>query len=223
MIGLNKDPGHCTLTPYGDIESAVEGIREASPFYQSLNGTWKFTWVIKPADRPVDFYRPTFDVSGWDDIRVPANWQEYGYGRPIYTNMRYPFPPNPPHIPHDYNPVGSYRRVFEIPASWDGREVFLHFDGVKSAFYVWVNGCKVGYSQDSMTPAEFNITRYLAPARTFLPSRSIAGPTAAISKTRTCGGSAASTARSTCSRRRRCTSAISSSAARWTICTRTAS
>ncbi len=168
MIGLNKEPGHCTLTPYGDIESALEGIREASPFYQSLNGTWKFNWVIKPADRPVDFYKPTFDVSGWDDIRVPANWQEYGYGRPIYTNMRYPFPPNPPHIPHDYNPVGSYRRVFEIPASWDGREVFLHFDGVKSAFYVWVNGCKVGYSQDSMTPAEFNITRYLAPGRNVL-------------------------------------------------------
>ena len=116
----------------------------------------------------MDFYKPTFDVSGWDDIRVPANWQEFGYGRPIYTNIRYPFPPDPPHIPHDYNPVGSYRRVFEIPASWDGREVFLHFDGVKSAFYVWVNGCKVGYSQDSMTPAEFNITRCLAPGKNIL-------------------------------------------------------
>jgi beta-galactosidase len=168
MIGFNKEPGHCTLTPYGDIESAVEGIREASPFYRSLSGTWKFHWVSKPADRPIDFYKPTFDVSGWDDIRVPANWQEFGYGRPIYLNMLYPFPPNPPRIPHDYNPVGSYRRVFEVPASWDGREVFLHFDGVDSAFYVWVNGCKVGYSQDSMTPAEFNITEYLCPGQNTL-------------------------------------------------------
>ncbi len=168
MIGFNKEPGHCTLTPYGDIESAEEGIREASPFYRSLSGTWKFHWVSKPADRPIDFYKPAFDVSGWDDIRVPANWQEFGYGRPIYLNMLYPFPPNPPRIPHDYNPVGSYRRVFEVPASWDGREVFLHFDGVDSAFYVWVNGCKVGYSQDSMTPAEFNITEYLCPGQNTL-------------------------------------------------------
>ncbi len=168
VIGINKEPGHCTLTPYADIESALEGIREASPFYKSLNGTWKFHWVNKPADRPMDFYQPSFDVSGWDTIRVPANWQEYGYGRPIYTNMRYPFPPDPPHIPHDYNPVGSYRRVFEIPEGWDGREVFLHFDGVKSAFYVWVNGCKVGYSEGSMTPAEFNVTDYLQPGRNLL-------------------------------------------------------
>ncbi len=165
VIGINKEPGHCTLTPYGDIESAVECIREASPFYKSLNGTWKFNWVNKPADRPMDFYKPGFDVSGWNDIRVPANWQEYGYGIPIYTNMRYPFPPNPPYIPHEYNPVGSYRRVFEIPEGWDGREIFLHFDGVKSAFYVWINGCEVGYSEGSMTPAEFNVTKYVRPGK----------------------------------------------------------
>ncbi len=165
MIGINKEPGHCTLTPYGDIDSAVECIREASPFYKSLNGTWKFNWVNKPADRPMDFYKPGFDVSGWNDIRVPANWQEYGYGIPIYTNMRYPFPPNPPYIPHEYNPVGSYRRVFEIPEGWDGREIFLHFDGVKSAFYLWINGCEVGYSEGSMTPAEFNVTKYVRPGK----------------------------------------------------------
>ncbi len=168
MIGFNKEPAHCTLTPYGDIESALEGIREASPFYRSLNGTWKFHWVSKPAERPMEFYNPAFDVSGWDDIRVPANWQEFGYGRPIYLNMLYPFPPDPPRIPHDYNPVGSYRRVFEIPESWDGREVFLHFAGVDSAFYVWVNGFKVGYSQDSMTAAEFNITEHLRPGKNVL-------------------------------------------------------
>ena len=165
VIGLNKEPGHCTLMPYADVESALECRRETSPFYRSLNGKWKFNWVNKPADRPVDFYQPNYDVSGWDEIPVPSNWQMHGYGRPIYLNMTYPFPANPPHIPHSYNPVGSYRREFTIPETWDGREVFLHFDGVKSAFYLWINGAKVGYSQGSMTPAEFNVTKYLQPGK----------------------------------------------------------
>jgi beta-galactosidase len=134
VIGLNKEPGHCTLMPYADVESALECRRETSPFYRSLNGKWKFNWVNKPADRPVDFYQPNYDVSGWDEIPVPSNWQMHGYGRPIYLNVTYPFPANPPHIPHSYNPVGSYRREFTIPEAWDAREVFLHFDGVKSAF-----------------------------------------------------------------------------------------
>jgi len=163
VVGVNKEPGHCTLTPYADARSALEGNREASPFYKSLDGKWKFNWVRKPADRPVDFYRTDYNDADWDEIPVPANWQMHGYGRPIYLNSRHPFPPNPPHIPHDYNPVGSYRRQFAIPTDWDGREVFIHFDGVKSAFYLWVNGEKVGYSQGSMTPAEFNITEYLLP------------------------------------------------------------
>lgn len=100
-------------------------------------------------------------MSGWDEIPVPSNWQMHGYGIPIYTNVRYPFPADPPHIPHDYNPVGSYRTEFEAPPDWEGREVFIHFDGVESAFYVWLNGEMVGYSQGSMTPAEFNLTPYL--------------------------------------------------------------
>ncbi|MFH1717414.1 MAG: glycoside hydrolase family 2 TIM barrel-domain containing protein, partial [Planctomycetota bacterium] len=161
VLGRNKEPGHCTLVPYPDTETALKCEHEASPYYQSLNGKWRFNWVRKPADRPLDFYKPEYEVSGWDEIPVPSNWQMHGYGIPIYLNMRFPFPPNPPHIPHSYNPVGSYRREFTIPAGWDGRQVFIHFDGVKSAFYIWVNGRQVGYSQDSMTPAEFNITEYL--------------------------------------------------------------
>ena len=163
VIGINKEPGHCTLIPYADARSALEGKRETSPFYKSLDGQWKFNWVEKPAERPVDFYRIDYNDADWKEIPVPANWQMHGYGRPIYLNMRHPFPANPPHIPHDYNPVGSYRRQFAIPADWDGRDVFIHFDGVKSAFYLWVNGQKVGYSQGSMTPAEFDITEYLLP------------------------------------------------------------
>ncbi|MHC4744847.1 MAG: glycoside hydrolase family 2 TIM barrel-domain containing protein, partial [Planctomycetota bacterium] len=163
VIGINKEPGHCTLMPYADAKSAIEGNRQASPFYKSLDGQWKFNWVRKPADRPMDFHRIDYNDAGWDEITVPANWQLQGYGRPIYLNSRHPFPPNPPYIPHDYNPVGSYRRTFTIPAEWDGREIFLHFEGVKSAFYLWINGQRVGYSQGSMLPAEFNITEYLIP------------------------------------------------------------
>ncbi len=163
VFSRNKEPGHCTLMPYPDVASALEVDREASPYYRSLNGDWKFNWVRKPADRPVDFYETDYDVSGWKAIPVPSNWQRHGYGQAIYLNIRYPYPVDPPHIPHDWNPVGSYRRSFSVPPSWGGREVFLHFDGVKSAFYVWVNGEMVGYSQDSMTPAEFNVTDYLQP------------------------------------------------------------
>lgn len=165
MIGQNKEPGHSTLIPYPDVETALKGVRSESPFYESLNGEWKFNWVRKPADRPVDFYKADYDVSGWDDIVVPSNWQMHGYGIPIYTNMVFPFPANPPYIPHDNNPVGSYRRNFTIPSGWKGREVFIHFDGVKSAFYIWVNGERVGYSQGSMVPAEFDITKYLKGGR----------------------------------------------------------
>ncbi len=168
MIGRNKEPGHCTLMPYKTMTQAKKGTRQASPYHRCLNGAWRFHWVRKPADRPRDFYKPEFDVSGWDEIPVPSNWQLQGYGRPIYLNVRYCFPPHPPHIPHDYNPVGSYRRDFEVPADWKDRQVFVHFDGVKSGFYLWVNGKKVGYSQGSMTPAEFNITRFVRPGKNML-------------------------------------------------------
>ncbi len=168
MVGQNKEPGHATLLPYPDVSAALKGTREASIYHHSLNGQWKFWCERKPADRPIDFYKPDYDVSSWRDIPVPSNFELQGCDIPIYTNSRYPFPANPPHIPHDYNPVGSYRTEFEIPSPWEGRQIFLHFDGVKSAFYLWINGQKVGYSQDSMTPVEFNITPYLRPGKNIL-------------------------------------------------------
>jgi beta-galactosidase len=168
VIGQNKELPHCTLIPYADRKAALKGTREASRFHKSLNGEWKFHWVQKPADRPEAFTKPEYDISNWDEIPVPSNWQMHGYGRPIYLNVRYPFKKNPPYIPHDYNPVGSYRTDFEIPNDWKGRQVFIHFDGVESAFYIWVNGKKVGYSQGSRTPAEFNITPYLHEGKNIL-------------------------------------------------------
>lgn len=171
VIGINKEPAHSDYVPYATLEQALTDYANESPFFQSLNGTWKFNWVKSPEMRPVDFYLPDFDVSYWDNIEVPSNWQLKGYGKPIYTNITYPFVKNPPYVmtPADPgwtneelpNPVGSYRRNFVIPEDWDGKEIYLHFAGVQSAMYVWVNGKKVGYSQGSMTPAEFNITPYL--------------------------------------------------------------
>ena len=146
MIGRNKEPAHATLMPYADLETALRAEQQASEFFKSLNGRWKFHWAPKPAERPVDFHQPQYDDSDWDRIPVPSNWQLHGYGIPIYVNVRYPFRANPPYIPHDNNPVGSYRHTFTIPQAWDGREVFIHFDGVESAFYLWVNGRQVGYS-----------------------------------------------------------------------------
>jgi len=161
MIGRNKEPAHCTLMPYPDRETAIRCDRFQSEYYRSLNGKWKFMWVRKPADRPKDFYKPDYDVGPWDEIQVPINWQMAGYDIPYYLNHPYVFEKNPPYIAHDFNPVGSYRKEFEVPASWDGRPVFVHFDGVESAFYLWINGKEVGYSQGSRTPAEFDITEFL--------------------------------------------------------------
>lgn len=171
VIGINKEPGHATYVPYATIPQALADYANESPFYQCLNGTWKFNWVKSPDMRPVDFYKPDFNVSYWDNIEVPSNWQMKGYGKPIYTNITYPFVKNPPYIMTKAyagwtnnelpNPVGSYRRNFDLPNDWDGREVYIQFTGVQSAIYVWVNGKKVGYSQGGMTPAEFDITPYL--------------------------------------------------------------
>ena len=162
VFGIYKEEAHNTAIPFATFEQAKKGDTESSPYYKLLSGNWKFNWVPKPDDRPMYFYKPEYDVSGWDEIPVPISWQLYGYGIPIYLNTDYAFGVvNPPYIPHDNNPVGSYRRNFTIPDNWDEREVFIHFDGVKSAFYIWVNGEKVGYSQGSMTPAEFNLTPYL--------------------------------------------------------------
>ncbi len=162
VFRINKEEAHSTAIPFATIEEAKKSDWKTSPFYKLLHGKWKFNWVAKPSDRPLEFYKPQYDVTDWDEITVPSNWQMEGYGIPIYTNTDYPFVMvNPPFIPDNNNPVGSYRRNISIPNSWDGREIFVHFAGVKSAFYIWVNGKKVGYSQDSMSPAEFNITPYL--------------------------------------------------------------
>ncbi len=162
IVGLNKVDPHSTSISYNNIDNAIAGEISQSKYYQSLNGMWQFKWTRNPINRPKTFFKPEFDVSGWDEIPVPANWELEGHGIPIYVNTSYEFEmTDPPNLPDNYNPVGSYRREFTVPESWDNREVFIHFGAVKSAMFLWINGEKVGYSQGSKTPAEFNITQYI--------------------------------------------------------------
>lgn len=161
MFQQNREDPHATLISFEDELSALDGIKEKSPNYLSLDGIWKFHWVKSPDERPFWFFKDDYDIRDWDDIEVPSNWQMKGYDVPIYVNIGFGFEKNPPYIHHNWNPVGSYKRYFKVPADWNDKEVFLHFGAVSSAFYVWVNEQLVGYSQDSKTPAEFNITKYL--------------------------------------------------------------
>ena len=182
VFNINKEPAHATLVPYTDEATARRGAlmftpgaapAPGSPYVRSLDGAWKFNWVKEPSLRPVDFYKPEFDVSAWKEIKVPSNWEFEGYGTPIFLNIIYPFKRDAPRVteepPKDWttyaerNPVGSYRRTFTVPAAWGGRETFLVLRGVNSACYVWVNGQRVGYSEDSRLPAEFDVTKYLRP------------------------------------------------------------
>jgi beta-galactosidase len=154
---------HASLMYFADAAAARESLWEESDFYISLNGNWKFHWSRKPANAPDDFYKPEFNSREWDSILVPGAWQLQGYGVPYYVNSGYPFEKDPPFAPKNYNPVGSYLHEFTIPSKWKDKEIFLHFAGVNSAFYVWLNGELLGYHEDSKSPAEFNITRFLKP------------------------------------------------------------
>jgi len=163
VLGINKLPYHATLQ--------LPSREKDCPEIFSLDGQWFFHWSRNPEERPANFYREDYDVSQWSKITVPGNWQTQGYGTPIYININYPFVKNRPSVtsepPKDWtayenrNPVGSYARFFEVTREMLSKNVILHFGGVHSAFYVWVNGQKVGYSQNSMSPAEFDITQYL--------------------------------------------------------------
>ena len=165
---INREAPHASLMPFDAAEKVIANNFSASPYYKSLNGQWKFNLVTKPADRPYWFFRKNYDDSEWKFIDVPSNWEMKGYDYPIYTNINYPHKATPPTIQEDYNPVGSYRMEFETPSGWKGKEIILHFGAVSSAMYVWVNGEKVGYSEDSKTPAEFNITKYLKGGKNLL-------------------------------------------------------
>ena len=154
--GINREPGHASLLPFADLASALRGDREKSPYFRLLNGEWKFHFAPTPSGAPEDFFQPKYDDRAWDQIPVPSNWQVLGYGLPRYLSADFAFDVSAcPAVPADTNETGSYRTTFEIPADWKGRQIFLVFDGVDSAFYLWINGKMVGFSKDSRLPAEF--------------------------------------------------------------------
>ncbi|MBM7539875.1 glycoside hydrolase family 2 TIM barrel-domain containing protein [Amphibacillus cookii] len=165
IFALNRSQAHATLMPYPTIDLAMAMQPEQSPYYHSLNGKWAFHWVSEPSQRNEGFHRVDYSVTDWDQIKVPSHWQLQGYDYPQYTNTTYPWVEKEditaPFAPTNYNPVGQYVKHFELPEDWIGNPVHLHFAGVESAFYVWLNGDFVGYSEDSFTPAEFDLTPYL--------------------------------------------------------------
>lgn len=165
IVHINRRQAHVACVPYDTMEEALKVDIHTSRYYQSLNGMWKFSFAKKPKERITNFYEYAYDCSSWDDIKVPSHWQLQGYDYPQYTNVVYPWNDTedikPPFAPTVYNPVGSYVRTFTVPEDWGDRSIILSFQGVESAFYVWVNGDLVGFSKDSFTPAEFDITSYL--------------------------------------------------------------
>lgn len=161
VFAINKEKPRATFLPYPDAKLAAQDDYSASPYFMPLDGTWKFHWVAKPSEAPADFYKENYDVSKWTDMPVPGNWEFNGFGIPIYTNVIYPFPTNPPYVNENDNPVGSYKHQFDLPQTWDGRKVFIHFEGGTTAMYLWINGQKVGYTENAKSPAEFDITPYV--------------------------------------------------------------
>jgi beta-galactosidase len=157
----NKLPPRASFVPFASMEELKTGNPEASSFYISLNGLWKFRFSEKPGDRPENFFRTDFDDSKWALTTVPSNWEMEGYGYPIYTNIKYPHEKTPPRIQEHYNPVGSYRMSFKVTPGMLEKDLVLHFGAVSSAMNLWVNGKKVGYSQGSKTPAEFRINNHV--------------------------------------------------------------
>ena len=178
----NKEDAHATYIPYPSVSEMLADaefyetpwVTPASDYYMSLNGTWKFHWVSTEDQRPVGFWADGFDVSDWDDIEVPSNWEMQGFDHPLYCNVEYPFANDPPRIysrgyqNYTVNPVGSYVRTFDLPEDWEDKEVFLLFGGIYSAAYVWVNGEYVGYTQAANTDHEFDITKAMRPGRNTL-------------------------------------------------------
>jgi len=177
VLQRNRLQGHVTMVPYQDVNTlkADKAYFDRpwetpdSPCYMSLCGRWKFNWVKDPSLRPRDFYKETYDVSGWKEIPVPSNWEAYGYGTAVHSGLLYPFDGKPSKVTPvkglisetEPNATGSYRREFNVPESWNGKNVYLHFDGVYSAFNVWVNGRFAGYSQGSNNDSEFDVTRHI--------------------------------------------------------------
>ncbi len=169
VFRINNEPAHATMMPFPDKAASLTFDKSNSSFFRSLNGTWRFRYLRNPSQTPEDFAADSINESRWTNIAVPGNWQLQGnFDPPVFTNIRHPFEADPPSVPQDYNPTGLYRKTFTVPDDWKDKQVFLHFAGVQSNATVYLNGKKVGYNEDGMTPAEYNITGMLRPGDNLL-------------------------------------------------------
>lgn len=162
---LNQEEGHTPLVPYMSVNEALDDNRNKASWRISLNGTWKFHYAEKPEGTPDGFFAENFNDKKWSNIHVPSNWEMQGFGDPLFRNIATPFRPDPPNVPRECNPTGSYRRTFNIPSTWKNREVFLRMEKTASASFVWINGRELGYNEGAQEPAEYNITEYIKPGR----------------------------------------------------------
>ncbi|MBK0369266.1 glycoside hydrolase family 2 TIM barrel-domain containing protein [Flavobacterium agrisoli] len=161
VLDRNKLEGHANFIIYTSKEAAIKQEPTASPFFKSLNGEWKFNIVKHTSQKPTNFFAEKYNDAEWKTIAVPSNWELQGFDIPIYTNVKYPFPKNPPFIKGDYNPVGSYRKTFTVPENWDNKTIILHFGSISGYAQVFLNGKEVGMTKASKTPAEFDVTPFL--------------------------------------------------------------
>lgn len=203
----NKEAGHATYLPYASTAEMKADIdfyqtpwtTPRSSYFYSLNGKWAFHLVSEPSQRPQDFYKEDYDISDWDTIPVPSNWEMQGYDRPIYANVEYPHANIPPYIDarkgfndggknYGINPVGSYVRFFNLPEGWEKQRTFIHFGGIYSAAFVYLNGKYVGYTQGANNVTEFDLTQYLRTGEIVLPYRYSAGAMAPTWNAKICSG-----------------------------------
>lgn len=161
----NQVEGHVPIVPYLTVDEALKNNRSGATSFLSLNGTWKFHFANTPEGTPGEFFTENFNDKSWDTIHVPSNWEMQGFGDPLFRNVSTPFHANPPYIPREYNPTGSYRKTFTIPGSWKDKEIFLRMEKTASASFVWINGKEAGYNEGAQEPAEYNITKYLKPGK----------------------------------------------------------
>lgn len=165
VFEINQVPGHVPFVPYANVNDALLNNSDNAINFQSLNGNWKFQMVETPEQADKNFFSADFDDSDWDEIPVPSNWQMQGHGHPKFRNVAHPFKSNPPNIPREYNPVGSYRKTIDIPETWNGQQIYLRFEGIRSASMVWLNGKEVGYNQGAFEPSEYDITTFVQPGQ----------------------------------------------------------
>ena len=168
---VNQERGHKLFVSYDSFSKAIQNDWTNSPNFHSLNGDWKFNWSVNEQQSPRNFFELNFDDKSWSNIKVPGNWETQGFGDLMFRNTKHPFELTPPNVPKDYNPVGSYRKTFTLPAGWKSKQVFLHIEAASSASFVWVNGHEVGYNTGAFEPSEYNIGKYLKPGKNTISVR----------------------------------------------------